>query len=60
MQQKDKIQAVSDLAFEAVDADRSNSIEEEELAIIMKEIAIEMNTNTLTEQDIQFVMGQLD
>ncbi len=60
MQIQDKIRSVSDLAFEAVDADGSNSLDQEELGIIMKEVAQEMRVNPPTENDIDFMLKELD
>ena len=39
MQIQDKISTVSDLAFDAVDADGSGTLDSDELGIIMKEVA---------------------
>ena len=42
MNNKDKIHLISDLAFNAVDADGSESLDVPELYEIMKEVAHEM------------------
>ena len=60
MQIKDKIKTISDLAFIAVDADGSNSLDSEELAAIMKEVAKEMRVTAPTETDIDTVLSELD
>ena len=51
---------MSDLAFEAVDADGSGTLDSEELGIIMKEVAQEMKVNPPTENDIDFMLKELD
>ena len=56
MQLKDKIRAVSDLAFDAVDADNSNSLDDSEIAKIMKEVGEEMKIMPPTEPDIALVL----
>ena len=47
--QKDKIKIVSDLAFDSVDADESNSLEQEELTEIMKEVARDLRVKAPTD-----------
>ena len=60
MQIKDKIKTISDLAFIAVDADNSNSLDSDELAAIMKEVAKEMRVTAPTQNDIKTVLSELD
>ena len=60
MQIKDKIRTVSDLAFEAVDTDGSNSLDKNELAAVMKEVAQEMKVTPPTDADILSVLLELD
>lgn len=52
MQIKDKIPAISNLAFDAVDVDKSESLDEEELSAVMKEVALEMRVNAPKDADI--------
>ena len=56
MQIKDNISSVSDLAFDAVDADGSNSLDKEELQAVMKEVAPEMQVTPPSEADIESVL----
>ena len=60
MQIKDNIPEVSNLAFDAVDDDHSDTLDEMELGTVMKEVANEMRVNAPTDPDIQFVMQELD
>ncbi len=60
MQIKEKIKTISDLAFIAVDADNSNSLDSDELAAIMKEVAKEMRVTAPTQNDIKTVLSELD
>ena len=39
---KDKIKVISDMAFEAIDADGNGQIEKDELAIVLRSVASEM------------------
>ena len=58
--QKDKIKIVSDLAFDSVDADESNSLEQEELTEIMKEVARDLRVKAPTDQDVTDILQILD
>ena len=60
MKLRDKIRTVSDLAFEAVDADKSDYLDNEELSAIMREVAQEMRITPPTENDIEFMLKELD
>ena len=57
---KDKIHLISDLAFNAVDADGSQSLDKEELFDIMKEVAHEMQVTPPSTTDITCVLRELD
>ena len=48
----DKLKIVSDLAFQAIDEDDSNTIDEDEFASIMKDVAILFKTKAPTENDV--------
>ena len=39
---KDKIKVISDMAFEAIDADGNGQIEKDELAVVLRNVASEM------------------
>ena len=60
MQIKDKAQRVTDLAFVACDNDNSNSLDQEELSAVMKEVAHIMKITPPTKDDITSVLEQLD
>ena len=60
MQIQDKLRTVTDLAFQAVDADGSNDLDQEELMNVMKEVAQEMKVTPPTKDDITAVLQQLD
>ncbi len=60
LSQPDKIQIVSDLAFEAVDIDGSNFLEKDELAEVMKNVAYDMKVKPPTDNDIDAVLRELD
>ena len=60
MQIQDKIRTVADLAFDAVDTDKSNSLEKEELQAVMKEVANEMQVTAPSEADIISILNELD
>ena len=57
---KGKVKAISDLAFDAVDDDGSESLDSEELMGIMKEVAHSMRVTPPTENDIDFMLKELD
>ena len=57
---KEQMKYVTDMAFEAVDADGSESLDREEIFDIMKEVAIEMNVTAPGDDDIVSVLQQLD
>ena len=48
------------MAFDAVDADGSNSLEKEELQHVMKEVALEMKCTPPSEHDIESILAELD
>ena len=58
--QKDKIKIVSDLAFDAVDLDESKSLDQDELNIIIREVAKEMRVKPPTDNDIESILQELD
>ena len=58
--QQDKIQIVSDLAFDAVDLDSSGFLEKDELSEVMKQVAGEMRVKPPTDGDIDAVLNELD
>ena len=60
LQIKDQMKYVTDIAFEAVDADHSNSLDRQELFDIMREVAQEMNVTPPGDDDIFSVLQQLD
>ena len=51
---------ITDMAFDAVDADGSKSLDQEELLEITQAVAIEMRINPPGENDIFEVLEQLD
>ena len=57
---KDKIKIVSDLAFDAVDLDESKSLDQDELNIIIREVAKEMRVKPPTDNDIESILQELD
>ena len=57
---KNKIRTISDLAFDAVDNDRSNSLDAEELSNVMKEVARLMRITPPSDVDIQFILSELE
>ena len=58
--QETKIKIVSDLAFDAVDLDESNTLELSELSQIIKDVAEEMAVKVPQESDIEQIMLELD
>ena len=60
MQIKDKVRPVTDLAFTAVDADKSGDLDHQELNDVMREVATEMKVTPPTKDDILAVLEQLD
>jgi hypothetical protein len=47
--QKGKIRIVSDMAFDAVDVDESNSLDKEELTKIIMDVAVDLKVKMPTE-----------
>ena len=59
-QQEEKIDIVSDLAFDAVDLDENGSLDQNEISQIMKEVADEMGVKAPTDSDILAILSELD
>ena len=51
---------MSDLAFDAVDLDESKSLDQDELNIIIREVAKEMRVKPPTDNDIESILQELD
>lgn len=51
---------ISDMAFDAVDNDKSGNLDEDEIGLIMREVARSMGITPLNHMDINFVMNELD
>ena len=47
---------MSDLAFDAVDLDESKSLDQDELNIIIREVAKEMRVKPPTDNDIESIL----
>ena len=60
MKFKEKIRKVSDLAFDAVDEDQSESLDQEEMSKIMRDVSVFMKITPPTENDIDFMLKELD
>ena len=58
--QKDKIKIVSDLAFDAVDADGSGNLDKVELGEVLKKVALNMGVTPPNEADVKAVLDELD
>ena len=56
----DKLKIVSDIAFQAIDEDDSNTIDEDEFANIMKDAAILFKTKARTENEISSMLQEMD
>ena len=50
----------SDMAFDAVDTDGSNSIDVQELSLVMRQVAADHGIIPPNDLDIDFIMGELD
>lgn len=57
---EDKINIVTDLAFEAVDDDGSGNLDKQELGVVLKEVAIKMGITPPSDNDVQAVLQELD
>lgn len=57
---KDKINLVSDMAFDAVDFSGDGQLDKEELGKVLKDVAKSMKINPPTENDVAAVLGELD
>ena len=60
MSHKKKFRLLSDIAFDAVDADSSNTLDVGEMAKIMKEVAEEMRIKPPTEPDINVALQEME
>ena len=60
LSEQEKIKTVSDLAFDAVDLDESEQLDQEELATIMQEVATNLKVKAPNNMDIQAILAELD
>ena len=57
---EDKINIVTDMAFEAVDADGSGQLDKSELGEVLRDVARQMNINPPSDNDVAAVLQELD
>ena len=53
---KDKIQIISDMAFDAVDEDKSENLDKFELGKVLRDVAKAMKVNPPTDNDVAAVL----
>ena len=59
MEAKDHFGLITNMAFDAVDADFSDSLDKEELMDIMRDIADEIHVTPPTDSDIKCILKEL-
>ena len=57
---KDKIRLISDMAFEAMDADESGQIDKTELGDVLRDVALDLGINIPSDNDLAVVLYELD
>lgn len=60
LEMEDKINIVTDMAFEAVDADGSGQLDKTELGEVLRDVARQMNINPPSDNDVGAVLQELD
>ena len=60
LEMEDKINIVTDMAFEAVDADGSGQLDKAELGEVLRDVARQMNINPPSDNDVAAVLQELD
>ena len=60
LEMEDKISIVTDMAFEAVDADGSGQLDKQELGEVLRDVARQMNINPPSDNDVAAVLQELD
>jgi Ca2+-binding EF-hand superfamily protein len=60
LEMEDSINIVTDMAFEAVDADGSGQLDKIELGQVLKDVAKVMNINPPSDNDVTAVLQELD
>ena len=60
LKDENKFDVLSELAFEAVDKDKSGKIDQSELEKIMAQICMEMGAEIPSKEDVQEVLNHLD
>ena len=56
LEMEDKISIVTDMAFEAVDADGSGQLDKQELGEVLRDVARQMNINPPSDNDVAAVL----
>lgn len=56
LEMEDKINIVTDMAFEAVDADGSGQLDKTELGEVLRDVARQMNINPPSDNDVGAVL----
>ena len=57
---QDKIQIVSDMAFDAVDTSGDGSLSRQELGRVLRDVAKSMQVQAPSDTDVQAVLSELD
>ena len=57
---KDKVRVISDMAFDAIDIDRSGQLDRDELGQTLKSVSTEMGISQPTEADIAMLLDKID
>ena len=60
LKDENKFDVLSELAFDAVDKDKSGKIDQSELEKIMAQICMEMGAEIPSKEDVQEVLNHLD
>ena len=57
---RDQIKMISDMAFDAVDGDGNGTLDLEELGVVLRNVAGDMDITSPGDNDIAAVLGELD
>ena len=60
LEMEESINIVTDMAFEAVDADGSGELDKFELGAVLRDVAKVMNINPPSDNDVVAVLQELD
>ena len=57
---EETLKQISDIAFDAVDEDKSGGLDASELHTLMHEVSIGLGVTPPTQEDLESILGQLD